>query len=194
MSVELIYKTISPFALDWWANAEVESEKARVIRKEYAERMTIEFGPTPPRYSQGEALAHRELMVVGPRVVGLASGYNEVPPVDSGWRLDSKERFWMPKLATAQGKARRDELKALASFDTRGHMDEIGAPSLAFAGSYLYHGGLELIDGALYQLWGAYECHKECEAAQAKVSEVEWTVVKRSEWYALQEAKETINE
>lgn len=192
MSTELIYKTTSPFALAWWANAEVEREKARLIRREYAERMTAEFGPTPPRYSysNGESHEFRELMVAGPRAVGLASGYDEVPPLESGWRLDSKERIWMPKLATAQGKMRRDELLTLASFDIRGHMSEIGAPSIAFAGSYLYHGGLEEDGGALFQTWGSGQCMKECEAAQAKVPEVIWAEVKRSEWYALQEAKE----
>ena len=192
MSVELIYKTTSAMALDWWANAEAEREAAHQRRKAYVERMTAEFGPTPPRYSYSEDKPRvlRELMVAGPSAVGLASGFSEVPPIDSGWRLDSKERFWAPKLATAAGKLRRAELHSLRSFDHRAHGSEIGFAAIAFAGSYLYHGGLEMIDGALFQTWGGYECHTECETAQAKVPGVVWEVVKRSEWYAMQESRE----
>jgi hypothetical protein len=123
--------------------------------------------------------------------VGLASGYTEQPPLDSGWRLDSKDRYWAPKLATAAGKARAKELAALASYDHRATMPEIGIPQLAFAGNYHYHGGLEFDTATqtLYQVWGSCQCDQECKAAQVKVPDVVWVEVPRSEWYAREEAK-----
>lgn len=194
MSVELIYKTRSPKAIEWWLAAAERVQADRRARSAYEDRMTEEFGvPDLPQYTEEERRTRRKLWLRGARVSGLDSGYDEQPPADSGWRLDSKDRYWKPKLATKAGKGRAAELAALCTYDMRDHTDEIGVASMAFAGSYLYRSGMDYdeAEGALYVVWGSGQCAKEAEAVQAKVPDVVWVEVPRSEWYAREEAKET---
>ena len=191
MSAELIYKTTSPAALAWWERIAAESEKARLRRADFIAKVTEQFGPTPSVGRYTEAPTERQLMISRHNVAGLASGYSERPPEDSGWRLDSKDRYWAPKLATKAGKDRAAELKKLAAPNARQSAPEIGVPQLAMAGAHLYSPGFEFDEetGTLYQLWGSGRCVKECESAQAKTPEIAWTEVLRSEWFAREEAK-----
>jgi hypothetical protein len=184
MSAELIYKTTSPAAIAWWKNAEKLRGKEAELHKAFQDRMTALYGPAPGK--EGRAIWHR-----GAYIMGIDSGSNEKPPVDSGWRLDSKERIWMPALAKATGKKLRAELDAMVLFDIRAHLPEIGVPQLAFADHHMYRAGMEFDqdEGAIYQIWGSGRCADECAAAAAKVPDVEWVKVPRSAWYAREEAK-----
>lgn len=190
MSVELIYKTTSPDAIAWWRNAQVVHSAAYELRRKYEERMTAEFGlPKHPDYMT--PVETRGLYVNSTNATGIDSGYDEQPPAGSGWRLDSKQKFWKPKLATKEGKVRAKELLALRSFDYAGHAPEIGVPGLVFSGNYIRHAGFHFDKETetLYQLWGSGTCAPSCETEQAKVPGVVWEKVPRSEWYALEEAK-----
>ncbi len=192
MTAELIYKTTSPKALDWYRDILAKSKVQSQARAEYTDRMTAEFGkPDLPDYFSEERRAKRSLWLRGEHAFAIDSGSNERPPEDSGWRLDSKDRNWQPKLATKAGKERAAELSALSTHNTRDHLPEIGVPQMAFADAHLYQPGLDYDEdaGVLYVLWGSGRCDKEALAAQAKVPDVEWVEVKRSEWYAREEAK-----
>jgi hypothetical protein len=185
MSAELIYATTSEKAVAFWKTATALKDQERELRRAFEQRMTDAYGPV-------DGKERRDLWVRGEYCVGVDSGYSERPPADSGWRLDSKEHIWMPALATAAGKAWRKELGELTIYDMRSHLDELGIPALCFAGSYLFRPGIEFDDetGTLYNFWGSGMCEKEVLAHHAKVPEVQWREVKRSEWYAMQEAKE----
>jgi hypothetical protein len=196
MTVELIYKTTSLAAIEWWKKAEDEAELARRLRNEYMDKQTALYGPTPGGTYESAPTKDRGLMVSRHIVLGLASGHNEQPPANSGWRLDSKERFWKPKMATRAGKERASELKTLTGYNLRGHVDEIGVPGMAVAGMRLYSAGLEFdtASGVLYQTWGSGRCAEECVKVQALHPNTAWEEVPRSEWYAREEAKAAAQE
>lgn len=191
MSIELIYKTTSPAAIAWWLNAKAEFDAAFDRRREYEARMTAEFG-LPQRESYQTPVNTRALYVNSTSATGLDSGYSEQPPADSGWRLDSKSKFWKPKLATKEGKVRASELAALKSFDHAGHAPEVGVPSIIFSDGYVRRPNFYFDEetNTLYQLWGSGTCMPQCEAEAAKVPGVVWEKVPRSQWYALVESKE----
>lgn len=192
MSAELIYKTTSPRAIEWWKAASVAHERDREARRAYEKRMLDEFGPADvPDYASAERRGKRAVWCRGAHAVGLDCGYGEKPPADSGWRLDSKDHIWMPKLATKEGRARAAELAALCTYDIRAHLAEVGIAAMCFANNRLYGPGVEFdeAEGTLYVVWGSGRCAQEAEVAQRKVPEVVWESVRRSEWYAREEAK-----
>jgi hypothetical protein len=191
MSAELIYKTTSPAAIEWWQNATAEARKQSILRQEFADEMLAEFGPST-KAVYGDDKPDRKLWVRGESVIGLDSNYNEKPPADSGWRLDSKDRIWKPALKTAKGRALRDRLAALTTYSVRAHSNEIGVPEIVFAGMHMYRPGLSFDEEptpTLFQVWGSGQCATECEKEQAKLADIEWVEVKRSVWYARVEAK-----
>jgi hypothetical protein len=190
MSAELIYKTKTPAALEWWRHVQNQASAAHAFRSNYIKRMTNEFGPTPGRYTES-GNKDRALMVSRHIVMGLASGYDEKPPVDSGWRLDSKERYWAPKLATKAGKERAAELATLAGFDVLKHVHEIGIPGMVIENLRMFTPGFSFDEDpeVLYQTWGSGLCAADCERSQAEHPEIEWMEVPRSEWYAREESK-----
>jgi hypothetical protein len=188
VSAELIYKTTSPKAIEWFAEMDKLAKEQGEKRRAYEQRMTEEFGkPDLPDYYSDDRKNRRVLWVRGQYAFALDSGNDETPPVDSGWRLDSKDRNWQPKLATKQGKARAAELAELNTFNIEARLPEVGIAQMVFAGNgYLYRPGMEFDEGerALYVMWGSGQCSKEALAVQAKVPEVEWVEVPRSVWYA----------
>lgn len=190
MSAELIYRTSSPAAEAWWAHVKDMQRQQNELRRAFEAEMLAQYGPADvSEYSEGHG---KRLLYTNGRVcTGLDAGYNERPPAGSGWRLDSKDRFWKPALKEAAGRAMKERLRALTLYVWQSHVEEIGVPELVFAGSYLHRPGFEADEEpfALYQLWGSGQCAKECEAVQAKHPEVVWVEVKRSEWYAREEAK-----
>ena len=105
MPAELIYKTDSPLAMTWMAKARREEELSRGRRVAYSDQMATLYGVTPA-LDYGVVHKSRELMVSRQNAVGLASGHNERPHKDSGWRLDAKHRYWKPALSTAVGRRR----------------------------------------------------------------------------------------
>ena len=190
MTAELIYKTNSPAALAWWEDAKKVAELSNGKRTAYGDQMAGEFGVTPQSNEYVKPYTERALMVRNNRVVGLASGLSEKPPADSGWRLDSKFRFWKPALKTPKGKQRQRELDALVTFDHYNHLHEIGVPNLLIAGNHLMHAGIEEGEGFLWQTWGSGTAAAQCVVEQKNTPEVTWTEVLRSEWYARIEAKD----
>ena len=194
MSAELIYKTTSPAAIEWWLDAERKVKADRELQLAYELRLTEEFGaPAHPDYIEEHRRKRRGLWFRNDRPYAVDSLRNENPPADSGWRLDSKERLWRPKLATAAGKKRAAELAALCTFVLRDHMHEIGIPAIAFSGDgYMHRPGVEFDadEQALYVLWGSSRCADEALANQAKNPHIEWVEIPRSVWYARIEAKE----
>ena len=194
MSAELIYKTTSPAAIAWWRNVEAKNAEQQALRNAFRDEMLAAYGPADKAFY--DSPPSRALWMQGERVVGLDSGYKEQPPAGSGWRLDARDGFWKPALKSAAGREIQKRLAALTVYNARDHVTEVGAPRMAFVDMRLLRPGFEFDDetGALYQLWGSGRCAAECESAQAEVPEVEWVEVKRSEWYAREEAKAARNE
>ena len=191
LSVELIYKTTNREALHWWRK--LEAEKAVVMdRREAYEAKALElYGPMGSRYNSrtmhSEHENERRLIVQGRRAVGLSCRIDEVPPEGSGWRLDSKEKWWFPKLAVAAGKKRRDELSDLhlPNIARRGHT-AFGIPEVFFGGSHMYRPGYvyRADTNELYVVWSGFECRKAMESA---IRPEIWKMVSREEWYAWRE-------
>lgn len=194
MSAELIYKTSSPAAEAWWRNAEAKRAEQTKLRNDFEAEMFATYG-LPDKTLYGRAEGRRALYVNRSHVIGLDSGWNERPPEGSGWRLDSKNKFWMPALKTPQGRALKKRLDALTVYVEQSHVDEIGIPAFAFGDSYLYRAGLVADEDpfVLYQVWGSGTCEKDCRAVQAAHPDVEWVEVPRSQWYARIEAKEQVS-
>jgi hypothetical protein len=189
MSAELIYKTTTPQAIQWYLDAAERVKADRVLRDEYADRMLAEFGAADvPDYDESRR-GKRALWLRNDRAFALDSGYDEKPPEGSGWRLDSKDRNWQPKLATKEGKARAAELAALTTYDLRAHFGEVGIAQMAFAEHSLHRPGLDYDEdeGVLYVIWGSGRCVEEALTAQAKVPEIVWEELPRSQWYAREE-------
>lgn len=182
MTAELIYRTTSPAALDFWAHAETKASERKTLVDAYIEQLTHDFGTVNGK--------DRTVWNRGPVVYGVECLYGEQPPADSGWRLDSKEGIWMPKLRIPAGKERARELAALTVYNVRAHVQEIGIPQMVMTDRHFFRPGIEFHDGVLYQTWGSGKCEPDALAEAAKVPEVVWEPVKRSEWYALEEARE----
>lgn len=124
-------------------------------------------------------------------VLGIDSGYDEKPPADSGLRLDSKTRYWMPSLRSVKGREWADRLAALTLWVPRNHFEEVGIPSMIFTDHRVYQSGIsfdEEPEPTLYQTWGSGRCAEDCRATAKDVPEVEWVEVPRSVWYAREEA------
>ena len=192
MSVELIYKTTSAFAESWWKNMQEKRAEQAELRRAFEDEMLATYGPADVRY--GEGVGKRLLMTNGRVVTGLHSGYAEVPPSGSGWRLDSKARFWKPALREAAGKEVKERLQGLTLYVWQSHVKEIGVPEYAFGDSHVYSPGLDCDNEpfALYVLWGSGTCAKDFDQVRASVPQVAWNEVPRSEWYARVEAKEKV--
>jgi hypothetical protein len=191
MSAELIYKTTSPDAITWWQNAAEKRREEEVLRAEFAAEMLFTYGPRE-QSSYDPTPPDRKLWLRGEGVVGLDAAYNERPPADSGWRLDSKERIWMPALRTPAGRILRDRLRGLTVYRLRAHLREIGVPEMTFAGSYIYRPGLEFDEPTqtLFCTWGSGMCATAAVTEQAKVPAIVWEEVPRSVWYAREETKQ----
>jgi hypothetical protein len=183
MTAELIFRTKSLEALIFWEHFEAKREERRKLIAEYIAKLTADFGPTA-------GSEERNVWTRGVHVYGVDCNRGEQPPADSGWRLDAKDGIWMPKLRTKAGQDRRDELRTLTVYDVTQHVHEIGIPSIIFTSAHLFRPGLDFHEGSLYQLWGSGECRDDILAAAATNPAVVWEPVKRSEWYALQEARE----
>lgn len=183
MTAELIYRTTSPAALDFWAHAQAKAGERKKLVDAYIEQLTRDFGPVPGK-------TDRTVWNRGPHVTGVDCAYGEAPPADSGWRLDSKEGIWKPKLRETAGKERARELAALTVYNVRTHLQEIGIPQMVWTDRHVFRPGIEFHDGVLYQTWGSGQCRDEALAEAKKVTTVVWEPVRRSEWYALEEARE----
>lgn len=195
MSAELIYRTTSPAAHEWWKHGRELLEQQRLLRQAFMDEQREQYGQYRSS-SYREEWVDREMYVSSRGgVLGISSGWNEEPPADSGWRLDSKERYWKPALRAAAGRKLRDRLHALTIYVPRSHFPEIGIPEMVWGDHHIYWAGLEHDDDpwTLYQTWGSGSCEKACLAEQAKHPEIEWTEVPRSQWYARLEAKQQVD-
>lgn len=191
MSIELIYKTSELKAVLWWQQLERRRAEVQKHRREYEDKALEEFGPMGSRYNYGSTHSEHEnarrLIVSSHRAVGLSCRIDEEPPEGSGWRLDSKEKWWFPKLATAAGRKRRDELIPLhlPNEQTLGQ-DEFGIPAVFFAGQHMYRPGYTFREDTqeLFVVWSSYECRN----AMLRVHEpTDWEMVSREDWYAWRE-------
>jgi hypothetical protein len=189
MTAELIYRTSTPAAEAWWRNLVARRAEQDALRDAFEAEMLATYGPAQHRY--GEGVGKRSLYTNGRVITGIDAGYNEQPPAGSGWRLDSKDRFWKPALRTAEGRKLKARLVTLTTYIWQSHVTEIGIPELIFTDRYLMRPSLTADDDpfVLFQTWGSGQCEKDCLAEQAKHPEIEWIEVKRSEWYAHEEAK-----
>ncbi len=194
MSIELIYKTKDREALRWWR--ELEAERAAVMeRRDAYEAKALElYGPMGSRYNSRTVRSdhenERRLIVQGHRAVGLACRIDEVPPEGSGWRLDSKEKWWFPKLAVAAGRKRRDEMADLhLPNEARRGTIAFGIPEVFFGGQHLYRPGYVYREDTkeLYVVWSGFECRKAMESVFRP--EI-WEMVSREEWYDWREQVE----
>lgn len=191
MSAELIYRTTSPAALEWWRHVQETQAQQDELRRAFEDEMLAAYGPADkPDYS--DAHGKRLLWVNSRSVIGVDAGYSERPPAGSGWRLDSKDHIWKPALKEAAGRAWVKRLGALTVYIWQSHVEEIGLPELVLADHYLCRPGLTADEDpfVLFNTWGSGRCAVNVEAEQAKHPEIVWTEVPRSEWYARIEARE----
>lgn len=195
MGAELIYKTTNEYEVELWHALMKKVESNRQKRTEFMKKMTEEFGPSPKhRYSYRDKSMNefRLLILSGAAVKGLDCGYDEEPPAGSGWRLDSKDHYWYPKLKEAAGKARSKELAALYGVGSRELARTFEVPEHIFGTGYLYSPGFTFDQDTqtLYLTWGSFECNAEMQEFLNKNPQKGWTEVPRSEWYAYVEARE----
>lgn len=194
MTAELIYKTSSPAAEQWWRHVEKTQKQQNELRRAFEDEMLATYGPADvSEHSTGHG--KRLLYTNGRYCSGIDCGYNERPPVGSGWRLDSKSRIWKPALKETAGKKLAKRLAALTVYVWQQHVAEIGVPEVIFAGSYLFRPGFttDAEPFVLFQTWGSGQCEPQCLAEQAKHPEVEWTEIPRSQWYARLEAQQQVD-
>lgn len=189
MSIELIYRTSDPRAVAWFKETDAERTAVRELRRAYEAKMTEEFGPMGKRDDPyGEEHDVRPLIVGQTHVSGIGCGRNEQPPEGSGWRLDARERWWYPKLATAKGKERKAELAKLAF--KRLDPDPIGVDEMHWGDGYLYRPIFVLREdlGEVWVAWSAFECRGSMKDRGEEG--IVWGEVPRSEWYAWREKVE----
>lgn len=192
---ELVFKTTSSAAIAWWRDLNEAHARQTALRTNFEDEMTALYGPsqrdTYERDADGNKIpqTRRRLWVRGHHAYALDSGYGELPPTDSGWRLDSKDRNWQPKLATAAGKGWKIRLAELNILNLEERYEAIGIPPLAFAGSYLYRPGLKFNEETqtLYVTWGSQHVQKEWDAHVAKHPEVVWVQERLSAYIAWRE-------
>ena len=192
---ELVFKTTSPVAIAWWKDMEALSEKQNEARTAFENEMLELYGPTKRQtYDSGqrEWLTTRRLWLRGDLAYALDSGYDEQPPADSGWRLDSKDRNWQPKLATKAGKEWKRRLGELNLTLIRSRTEEIGVPTLCVTENHMYKPGLrfDAENEILYNGWGTQHVEAEVRQAHERVSGIVWERVKLSQYIAWLESLE----
>lgn len=190
---ELVFKTTSPQALEWYAKLDALRQEEIKLRNAYEDRMREEFGPSQREsYDTGQCAqqTRRGLWIRGDIAYALDSGYNERTPEDSGWRLDSKDRNWQPKLATKKGKERRAELAELNLVKMRGRWGEIGIPFLYWGEGYVYHPGVtfDAENRVLYVMWGTQYAEDEFKKETSAFPDIQWERIPLSEWHAYVES------
>ncbi len=196
---ELVFKTTSPAAIAWYENIVKLRKEEWELRRAFEDEIVARFGPSQRRAYASEGVqvnedgnqTGRPLWVCGDLAYALDSAYNEAPPADSGWRLDSKARNWQPKLATKEGKEWARRLRELNLVKMRTRWAEIGVPEVAFGDRYMYSPGVEFDEESktLFIGWGTQYVEKEFLTKTAAFPEIEWTRVPLSEWHARQEAR-----
>ena len=196
---EVVYRTTSPDAIAWAENIQRLRTEEIKLRTAFEEEMLALYGPSQrDTYERNEDGSKKEndrraLWIRGDRVYALDSGYNEQPPADSGWRLDSKEHDWRPKLATKAGKELRDRLNGLNLLHLRDQWEKIGIPPVVFTGNYMFSPGYEFDakEGVVYISWGTQWVEEDWKKSTAKFPDIVWEKVPLSEWHARQEAKKS---
>lgn len=201
MTAELIYKTTSPKAIEWWHATQDALEADRIKRNALADQLSKEFGT-------GEHSPHRDLWINTGWdgdifITGMAPINDErnLPP--EGWRFDRNKGHLVPALRTNRGKQLAREFESIRGAKWRadslavlGVPRHIESPTSDEQGRRrLYDAGFEFDEESqtLYQAWGSGTVEKAVLAAQANVPDVVWEEVKRSEWYARQEAKDSLD-
>lgn len=164
-----IYRTTDPELVALW-------EQWQEARREFSAKcdaFIAEFAPAGCEAMVTESFGTR---VVGVTVEGYASDLHE------GWRLDRKRWMLVPFKKTARGKIIGKAMEGLHTPDPR--TDLKGMPSWALIGIAICHPGVQPHDGALYMIWSG-------EGPNEGIDATIWEPVKLSEWYAIQEAKES---
>ncbi len=195
MSAELIFKTSSPKALEWWEEITAYKSEVAVRRAEYVKKLTELMGPSD-RSDVREVYA--TFNYDGSSYInGIAIRGGEASNVPIGWRLDQRKWRLVPALKTEEGKAIRAEMNLLSE---RAYMesapsigirtsadgprnDEQGTGNIYFPGTHVDKDE----DGkatTLYVTWGSGWVRGAAVATQAKVPEVEWVEIPLEEWIA----------
>ena len=194
---ELVFRTTSPAAIEWYEKIRALRSEEWERRKAFEDEIVALFGPsqrdTYERDEDGNKKPQtgRPLWIRGDVAYALDSAYSEQPPVDSGWRLDSKDRNWQPKLATTAGKEWKRRLGELNLVHMRSRWEEIGIPAVVFTDSYMFSPGIDFDPETqtLYIMWGSQWVQKDWDKQTAKFPDIVWEQMPLSEWHARQEAK-----
>lgn len=198
MTVELIFKTTSPRAIEWWNQTQAALEEGRARINSLIERWTAEYGPSDD--SDSRSIWTYRGWNGATNIMGMVANKDEVSSPPTGWRFDKKEGVLVPALRSARGKELAAEMEAARGGVWRRDLAAIGVPDDVIGDTAdngysrrRYQPGFDFDDDTqtLYQVWGTGLAEKECLEEQAKVPEVEWVEVKRSEWYAREEAKQS---
>ena len=199
---ELVFKTTSLDAIAWYTNLTVLRKEELALRIAFEDEMLGLYGPAQAaeylweRDEEGNKIppTRRALWVQGDIAYALQSGYNERPPEDSGWRLDSKDHNWQPKLATKAGKEWRRRLSELNLVRMRGRWQEIGIPFLYWGERFIYNPGMSFDEATdtLYIGWGTqYAKDQFLKETSAKEGiDVVWEHIPLSEYHAWAETQE----
>lgn len=194
MSVELIYKTTSPAALDWYSDLTRRDTEAREVVREFLTRINEVIPPWP-----GES--NRDLVTFRDRPAGItftpteqvARRWGTRANLPEGWRI---KREWsntlVPALNTKAGKARQAELDALPWVSILSDMEtRLGIPSMIMVPGHIYSPGFDVdrddegVATALWITWGSGRCEGDfLKEVSRHPADVEWIEVPRSEWYA----------
>lgn len=195
---ELVFKTTSPDAIAWYEKLEQLRAEELKLRIAFEEEMLQLYGPSQkPTYERNDDGSkkdqeRRALWIRGDIAYALDSGYSEYPPEDSGWRLDSKDHNWQPKLKTAAGKKWAKRLSELNLVHMRSRWQEIGIPFLFWGEGYVYYPGMDFDQETktLYIGWGTQYAEEQFLKETSAFPSIEWDRVPLSEWHARREAME----
>ena len=194
---ELVFKTTSPAAIEWHEKLAALRKQEWELRMAFEQEIVERFGPSTRRvYGSSPANVDgvqtgRPLWIRNDYAFALDSGYDERPPADSGWRLDSKDRNWQPKLATKEGKEWKRRLGELNLVKMRSRWQEIGIPERYWGDNYIYFPSMtfDRENGVLYIGWGTQYAEDEFLKGVAAFPDIQWERIPLSEWHAYLESR-----
>lgn len=198
MSAELIYKTTSEAALQWFRDFESRRQSNGLVLDAFQKEIESTLGPVDGQAWDG---TKRPLLLSRGKVVGVVRSVEEYRRGNykthfPGWREHERWDALVPSKNTKLGKEWARRIEDLPKLELREEASAIGVPYMVFANHRMYEAGFDVdyakdnSPTAIYQLWGSGLCEGDCLKEQAEHPDIEWVEVPRSQWYARVEAKQ----
>lgn len=189
MTAELVFKTASPAAIEWWEGIRARLDGDRLNRIALAEELTAALGP-------GHDGDLRRLYAIttwegSDLVTGVEAVGAEWTDPPAGWRFDRKTQHLVPALRTDEGRAALKRLQAVSGTPWRTGSEAVGIPRRISiprppgpTDGMVHEAGIffDVEPRVLYQLWSTTAVYDEVVAKQANARGVEWAEVTRAEW------------